>query len=267
MIVEIFDLESRLFRTLKYLVVRPGFLTTEFVEGRRASYLSPGRLYLVMSVIFFFLLSSIAEILSGDMNLKVSEDGKNIEIVSLSESDVESNEDAISTQPISVQNPDNTEQSEWEIVLEQKIEQMVADPGAGLAELIDNLPLMMFLLLPVYAMLLQLFYLRNFYTQHLVFLLHIHSFLFLVFSIELLIPDQSTGLVVGEKSDWVADGWSVLQSLLTMGSFLYCYLALKRVYAQSYLKTGVKFLALGIGYFLLSAFGLVVALVLTLYYM
>ena len=269
LIVEIFDLESRLFRTLKYLVIRPGFLTAEFVAGRRASYLSPGRLYLVMSVIFFFLLSTMANVLPEGINLQMTEDGKNVELVGLSGSDIDLSEPEISSVTSSVNIPVSAEESEseWEVELEQKIEEVVADPGAGLAELIDNLPLMMFLLLPVYALLLQLFYFKSFYTQHLVFLLHIHSFMFLVFSIKLVLPDQDPGMIVSENTDWFADVWGSLKFALTIGSILYCYLALKHVYAQSYLKTGVKFLALGFGYFLLSGVGLVVALVLTLYYL
>src|SRR5262245_16324656 len=45
--------DSRLWRTLGYLLVRPGFLTREFFSGRRARYLPPFRLYLVISLLFF----------------------------------------------------------------------------------------------------------------------------------------------------------------------------------------------------------------------
>ena len=45
--------DSRLWRTLWYLLARPGYLTKEFFAGRRVSYLPPFRLYLVISVAFF----------------------------------------------------------------------------------------------------------------------------------------------------------------------------------------------------------------------
>jgi len=45
--------DSRLWRTLWYLLARPGFLTKEFFAGRRVRYLPPFRLYLVISVLFF----------------------------------------------------------------------------------------------------------------------------------------------------------------------------------------------------------------------
>jgi len=46
-------LDARLPRTLVLLVTRPGFLTQEWREGRRARYVSPLRLYLLASVFFF----------------------------------------------------------------------------------------------------------------------------------------------------------------------------------------------------------------------
>src|SRR5215207_2111780 len=51
--------DSRLWRTLWYLLVRPGFLTHEFFLGRRARYLPPFRLYLVISVLFFLVIGQI----------------------------------------------------------------------------------------------------------------------------------------------------------------------------------------------------------------
>ena len=47
--------DSRLWRTLGYLLTRPGLLTREFFAGRRASYLPPFRLYIVISVVFFLV--------------------------------------------------------------------------------------------------------------------------------------------------------------------------------------------------------------------
>ena len=47
--------DSKFFRTASALVTRPGFLTREFVEGRRQMYVPPIRLYIFCSVLFFFL--------------------------------------------------------------------------------------------------------------------------------------------------------------------------------------------------------------------
>ena len=48
--------DSRVWRTLLYLLVKPGFLTKEFFAGRRVRYLPPFRLYLVISVVFFLVV-------------------------------------------------------------------------------------------------------------------------------------------------------------------------------------------------------------------
>ena len=48
--------DSRLWRTLWYLLARPGFLTREFFDGKRVRYLPPFRLYLVISVLFFVVV-------------------------------------------------------------------------------------------------------------------------------------------------------------------------------------------------------------------
>ena len=50
--------DSRLWRTLAALLFKPGFLTREFLDGRRARYLPPVRLYLVLSVLFFVGLAA-----------------------------------------------------------------------------------------------------------------------------------------------------------------------------------------------------------------
>jgi len=50
---DLFELDSRLWKTLLPLAIRPGRLTHEYLQGRRARYMPPFRMYLVMSLIFF----------------------------------------------------------------------------------------------------------------------------------------------------------------------------------------------------------------------
>ena len=49
--------DARILRTMWPLVRRPGFLTVEFLEGRRARYIHPFKLYVAFSVLFFLVLS------------------------------------------------------------------------------------------------------------------------------------------------------------------------------------------------------------------
>ena len=47
--------DSRLWSTVGALLFKPGFLTCEFLAGRRVKYLPPLRLYLVLSLLFFVI--------------------------------------------------------------------------------------------------------------------------------------------------------------------------------------------------------------------
>ena len=62
---ETFEFDSRLLKTVPKLLVRPGFLSTEFSRNRRAGYLSPFRLYLFTSIVFFFVLSLSIDLPEG----------------------------------------------------------------------------------------------------------------------------------------------------------------------------------------------------------
>ena len=50
---DLFEIDSRLWRTLIPLLIRPGRLTLDYLEGKRARYMPPFRMYLVLSVVFF----------------------------------------------------------------------------------------------------------------------------------------------------------------------------------------------------------------------
>ena len=62
--------DSRLWRTIGYLLVKPGFLSREFFSGRRARYLPPFRLYLVISLLFFVVAG-----LNGHLKVDDSDEG------------------------------------------------------------------------------------------------------------------------------------------------------------------------------------------------
>lgn len=57
---DIFSFDSRASRTLFPLVFRPGFLTNEYIAGRRVHYVPPLRLYLFISIVFFLTLKFFA---------------------------------------------------------------------------------------------------------------------------------------------------------------------------------------------------------------
>ena len=57
----LFSLDSKVLVTIKYLITRPGFLSIEYISGRRKQYTLPSRLYLFTSIISIILFSLLVE--------------------------------------------------------------------------------------------------------------------------------------------------------------------------------------------------------------
>ena len=51
---DLFELDSRLWRTLVPLLVRPGTLTRDYLQGKRARFMPPFRMYIVLSLLFLW---------------------------------------------------------------------------------------------------------------------------------------------------------------------------------------------------------------------
>ena len=58
-------LDGRLARTLFHLLFRPGFLTREYLAGRRKRYIRPARLFLVLALALFAVLRVASEAQPG----------------------------------------------------------------------------------------------------------------------------------------------------------------------------------------------------------
>lgn len=120
---------------------------------------------------------------------------------------------------------------------------------------LGHLPTVMFLLLPVFALLLKAVYARRgwYYSEHLVFGLHTHAFAFLVFAVVAAL------LGYGGSAGWARN----LSTVLVLVILVYFYVAQKRVYGQGWVKTGLKAVLLGGIYgFLVLLGGLTLAFVL-----
>ena len=126
--------------------------------------------------------------------------------------------------------------------------------AAFFRDVMRRLPTVMFLLLPLFALLLKLLYFRRgwYYSEHLVFGLHTHAFAFIIFTAILLL------IWVSSAAAW-ANMTAILLVLLIP---LYFYIAQQRVYQQSWLKTAVKVWTLGLMYFFVLGAGIGLALVL-----
>jgi hypothetical protein len=75
---DLFNADSRVWRTLWPLAFRPGLLTQEFLRGRRARYTPPFRMYLVLSLVFFVLASFDDP--GGEVAVQLDDGGTNIQL-------------------------------------------------------------------------------------------------------------------------------------------------------------------------------------------
>ena len=52
-----FNFDTKVLKTIGPLLFKPGFLTNEYNAGHRVKYLPPLRLFIFISIVFFFILS------------------------------------------------------------------------------------------------------------------------------------------------------------------------------------------------------------------
>jgi hypothetical protein len=215
------------------LFFKPGFLTREFLAGRRMSYLPPLRLYLVLSVLFF-LIAAITVQAPDSSRIRISIDT------------------GTSDKPVSSQDQcrnlhyNGPWRSHIEPALRASCARAVEDGGRELHEsFMHNLPRVIFLAVPILAVILKPMYRRprRYYIEHVLFILHDHAFLFLLlglFSIfAALVPVH--GLV---------EAAGVLAALYVPW---YYYVAMRRVYGQSPGLTLGKLAVLVLAYVVIAA--------------
>ena len=164
-----FSFDSRFFITLKYLIIKPGFLTKEYWAGRRTTYLPPLRMYLVLSVFYFFLHSIMDE---GLLHIIIDKSPQN-------------------NPKTFAFNTDGVPQIFHFIIdnlnkgIKVTDERQLSKDFWG-----DYMPSAMFILMPFMGLLLLLVYKKKklFYSYHLITVLHFHCFVFFLNSVEELIP-------------------------------------------------------------------------------
>jgi hypothetical protein len=290
-LTDLFNFDSRLFGSLWPLLVRPGVLTKEYLAGRRARFIPPVRMYLFLSLFFFGVIAVLAP-----EEIKFDDDAEREIKEEVAAEKAAPRPDGPVTLGVS---PDAAEGGPrpgerkvaggkgWGIHIDdgqERVEltdaetgfmkqaedrathnlQKLQDDPEYRAELlrrgVGNLPLMMFLLLPIYALFLKLLYVRSgrYYVEHLIYSLHLHSFVFLTLGaiFAWLGALDSLGYAPQVHGLVVACWWVYF--------VLYPWLAMKRVYGQGWFKTSLKYCILGITYVVLLAFGLVFAVILTL---
>jgi hypothetical protein len=247
-----FAINGRLPRTLGTLLLRPGRLTRDYLDGRIVRYVAPFRLYVVISVLFF-LLVSLGTRASPVFSVR-SDDAADAAGEAAAPVLEPAAEGAVPEEgPFRIDDLDlRTPWPRVTALLEQRARRFADVPPEQVPALIgrallDRLPLLMFLLLPVLAMLLKVLYLRSgrFYVEHFIFGLHVQTFAFAI-----LVVDR----LAGQR----------FSDVLWIYVLVYLYLAMRRVYGESRLRTGVKYVALLGTYSFSLVIGVLGLLVLTL---
>ena len=90
----------------------------------------------------------------------------------------------------------------------------------------DDLPTVMFVLLPVFAMLMKIMHRDRLYFDHIVFSLHLHCVAYAAFAV--IVPLE----VVAESSTFLL----IMQALTLVGVLVYIFLAVRRVFGVSWLS-------------------------------
>ena len=149
---EFAHVDGKIVQTLRLLLTKPGLLTKEFLSGRRARYVSPLRVYLVCSLLFFALAALAPE----------------------------------AAQPFF-----RVTKADGEAGLDPAAVQRLRDAASRQASIaiIHDFPRAMFALMPAFGLLTWVLYrkARPFYAAHLYYSIHFHAFMFVVLTVSLVI--------------------------------------------------------------------------------
>lgn len=233
--------DTKFLRTLKYLIIRPGYLTEKFNLGQRASYVPPFRLYVFISIFFFATIAIFASknfVVSDNTNVTEQLKATDPEIAAqilLADSLARSRAGLTFEDTSSAVSSDTSAV----IVSEEvgnKFRSFLNNQEQSKQRLLKNISFMMFVLMPFFGFILYLFYRsqRRNYVEHLMFSVHFHTFVFLLIMFAILVE------VVFSSLD--TDGWVFLVSTA------YLFFAMRQVYKESYLRTAVKLIPVGFTY-------------------
>lgn len=300
--------DGKFFVTVKDLVVRPGFLTREYVAGRRMTYLNPIRMYIFVSALFFLALfagseekptpnrdtnthavnafrqqladslrlaqtdslrTAFNDTLAGRLDTnKVKPTGESLALnygsTGIVTIDIEENKYNTVRQYDSIQHTlaDTAKDKgimHW--IARNNVRQKEKHGGRSKLHLeVDvrhDIPKIMFVLLPLFAVYVGWFYNRKkyYYVNHAIFSVHFHSFAFLFFLFLLLL----NWLI---SNEWVG---LILTAIAPIPLFVYLVAALHGMYGQSFWRTLGKGLAISILYAITFSLASTLLMVLALF--
>ncbi|MEO0998124.1 MAG: DUF4286 family protein [Pseudomonadota bacterium] len=254
---DVLDVDSRLWRTVRALSFRPGHLTLEYLNGRRASYMPPFRTYLFLSLVFFVLVALLPD---GDSDTAAASGA-------VAEAADELAAAANGTGTADDAAGDGEEDDDVSVRFGRDLascHEAAERFGGGFLisarklhdlcerstedgflvdvaeDLRDRLPGAVFFFLPLIALVLKLLYplSRRYYVEHLLFIVHVQAFLFLVLIVNTLLEYAETLL------PWLKWPELLLSIAFVLYVPYYLYRAMRRVYRQGRWVTTAKYLVL-----------------------
>jgi hypothetical protein len=233
-----YGLDHKLGSTLYNLFFKPGFLTKEYVAGRIVRHVHPFKLYFFASILLFGVALHFTPLSKENMKnadeLAVKETPhvdsaktKDIDKVAPTQEKGEE-EESVSA------NDDDDDESAFDSMIDGLAEGNLKGKTQGeVAEMFfHNLSISVLLLMPIFALLLKLFYIRRkqYYMSHLIHSIHLHSVLFILLSVGAIWDSQVNAHKI--------TGWMMMLFLV------YLVLSLSRLYGQGIRKSTVKALML-----------------------
>ena len=249
-IEDIFHYDGKLFATIKLLFTKPGFLSREYLGGKRTTFLHPIRFYLFTSAFFFICLFYVFQPLKEYM---IEHQAK--QKTETSNSLLESIKFNMAKDKIG--NPESfeaylKEQAKLPLAkrdseFEQKLVRQVYSVGkeytnsedlveALLDTILHKLSTLLFLALPLLAFILQLVFIRRkgfYYMHHGIFVLHVATSLFIV----LFFTEVFGILSLSTHLGWI----DKISTWLILGWFVYYFISFKRFYQISWKKSVIFF--------------------------
>jgi hypothetical protein len=119
--------------------------------------------------------------------------------------------------------------------------QICRNPELAVSSILKYMSWAYFILLPIFALILKLFYIRqrHYYLKHLIFSIHLHSFIFIVFILIVALYMIWSGI-----SNWIS-------TVLIFTIPVYVILAQRNFYSQTWLKVFLKFFGISVIYYLI----------------
>ena len=307
-ISDYFHFDDQFFSTIKPLFFKPGFLSLEYLAGRRARYLHPVKLYIFISLVYFVLLfqsgsnpSKTKDAGTKPTKKELAKTNKQLDSVikdpqvpvfaknmvaaakvdtADQDSDDDSKDNTISNKYQGYHLPAASHDTSYAQYLanQQKLPpnkrngfifsyynkkafQYREKYGSMakevfLDELKHNIPKMMFLLLPLCALIFQIAFWSNkkYYVENLIYTFHLHCFLFLFLTIIMLLQ-----LII--PAGWHLSDWVTL--IATVCIIWYLYKSLRVFYHRNRFRTITKLIGAAFMYFFVFMFCLILVFAVT----